>query len=190
MRERYVLPAAIALKPLHQGKLSNFCGVYAILNAIQLALYPQRLARAELQRLYHDAIELLAARRKLKGLVVGGIDYDPWKTLVIELLEHVNDVHRATLKPVVFLTGSAAFNRKRALDCIKSNLLAQRPITTIFGGYLNHCSVICGYSERRLFLFDSAGLRWIGAQNLGLREYSSHKHWLLADYTFAIVDDW
>lgn len=52
-------------------------------------------------------------------------------------------------------------------------------------------SMLCGlYTERRLILFDSAGLKWIQANNLGLGEGSRRTHWILPDQTMAIEDEW
>ncbi len=185
-----MLAGATELKPLQQGKLSALCGLYSILNCIQLALYPRRLSRPELKRIYLHAIAHLSRRRQLIRVLGIGMEYERWIELQNELIAYVNDAYRMALNPTMTLTGTAAFNRQRAIDRIKRNLCRSSHVLAVFGGLLNHYSVICGYTEQRLVLFDSSGLRWIQADNLGLGESSRRSHWISADYTLTMADDW
>ncbi len=88
------------------------------------------------------------------------------------------------------LVGTAAKDRGRAIQHIRKSLRGGSPILAGFGGTLDHYSVICGYTEHRLMLFDSSSFRWIPTNNLGLGEYSSRRHWILPDQTSTIIDDW
>ncbi|MES2496406.1 MAG: hypothetical protein V4618_09840 [Pseudomonadota bacterium] len=47
------LPGLDILKPAQQGRLDRFCGLYAIINAIDLALYPRgQLMPSQRQKLF------------------------------------------------------------------------------------------------------------------------------------------
>jgi len=190
VRARHILPGARELTPFKQGNLSMLCGLYSILNSIQLALYPHRLTRPQIQRIYLDAVHHLSRRRQLKRVIGEGLIYETWAELQIELLDFVNKAHGKSLIRKAILTGSAAQNRQRTVQQIKKQLWSGSPVLAGFGGILDHYSVIAGYTERRLILFDSSGLEWIQADNLGLGEGSRRPHWILPDQTVAIEDDW
>lgn len=166
------------------------CGLYSVLNALQLALYPQRLSRPELQRIYLRAIDHLSRRRQLKRVIGIGVDYPLWAELQIELIIYVNQAYGLSLKRCAILTGTAVKNRQRAIGQIKSNLCRGSPVLAGFGGILNHYSVIAGYTAERLILFDSSNLKWIAVGKLGLGEGSRRTHWILPDQMVAILDDW
>ena len=166
------------------------CGLYSILNSIQLVLYPHRLTRPQIQAIYLAAVQHLSRRRQLKRAISEGLVYEVWAELQIELLAYVNKAHGKSLIRIPALTGPAGRNRQRAVLTIKRQLWAGSPVLAGFGGLLDHYSVIAGYTERRLILFDSAGLKWIQANNLGLGEGSRRTHWILPDQTMAIEDEW
>ena len=119
-----------------------------------------------------------------------GILYELWAELQTELIIYVNHAHGMSLKTSSILTGSAARDRQRAVHQIKRHILRGSPVLVGFGGILDHYSVIAGYTEGRLILFDSSEHRWITASKLGLGEGSRRTHWILADQTVAIVDNW
>lgn len=58
------------------------------------------------------------------------------------------------------------------------------------GGALNHFTVIAGFTDQRLLLFDSSGLRWIETDGVGSTESSEQRHWLDPDSVGALTDDW
>lgn len=190
MSTSHMLAGVGQLEPLQQGNLSNMCGLYSVLNAIQLAVYPQRLTRPELQRLYRHAIEHLSHRKQLTGVLGIGIEYELWTELRDELVAHINTHYGLSLKPTLTLTGTAATDRKRALKKIRRMLQRGRPVLAHFGGALDHYSVLCGYTDEKLFLFDSSRLSWVQADNVGLGEHSRQRHWLMANYTSALFEDW
>lgn len=190
MTARYMLAGARKLDPIEQGDLSRMCGVYSVLNAIQLALYPQQLEKPELQRLYRHALGHLGRRRQLQRVLGIGMGYDIWTELRDALVTYVNETHGLSFEPTRTLLRSAARDRRRAIEQIKKSLRRGRPVLTLLGGTLDHYSVFCGYTDQRLILFDSDGLRWVQADNVGLGERSRRTHWLLPDYTSTLGEPW
>ncbi len=166
------------------------CGLYSVLNAIQLAIYPQRLTKAELQQLYTHAVRYLSRRRQLQRVLGIGMGYNVWTALRDELITHFNMMHGVQLEPSQTLLRSAAKDRKRAIQQIKKAVRRGRPVLAMFGGTLDHYSVFCGFTEQRLMLFDSSRLSWVKADNVGLGEHSRRSHWLLADCTFTLTENW
>jgi hypothetical protein len=187
---RFILPGVTQLKPLQQGNLSSMCGLYSVLNCIQLALYPERLSKPELQCIYRHAIEHLSRRRQLKRVLGTGIEHELWTDLRDQLITSANDAYHTALKATATLTGKGTSDRRRAIAQIQKALRSGTPVMASFGGTLDHYSVFCGYTDQRLMLFDSSGLCWIGADNVGLGEHSPRRHWIVADCTSSIVDDW
>lgn len=190
MTPRFVIAGVGNLDPIEQGSLSRMCGVYSVLNAIQLALYPERLSKPELQRLYRHALGYLSRRRQLQRVLGIGMGYDIWTELRDELIAYINETLVLSLKPTPTLRGSAATDRKRAIKQIKKSLRRGRPVLVLLGGMLDHYSVFCGYTDQRLILFDSDGLRWVNADSVGLGERSRRTHWLLSDYTSTLCEEW
>lgn len=190
MRASYMLAGVTALEPIQQGTLSRMCGLYSVLNAIQLALFPQRLSKLELQRLYRHAITYLSRKRQLQRVLGIGMGYELWTELRDHLLTRINTMYNMSLQPTPTLMGSAARDRRRAIHQIKKAVRRGRPVLALFGGTLDHYSVVCGYTDQRLLLFDSAGLSWVNAANVGLGEHSRCSHWLLAKYTATLGENW
>lgn len=189
-RQSHILAAAQDLRPLQQGKLSSMCGLYSVLNALQLSIFPRRLSKPELQRIYRHAVEFLSRRRQLKRVLGAGIEYWLWEELRAELIAYVNTSYDMSLKAVPTLRGAASVDRRRMIAKLAKDLRGGSPVLAGFGGALDHYSVVCGYTPQRLMLFDSSGLHWITADNVGVGEFSRRRHWIIADYTTTIFDDW
>jgi len=185
-----MLPGAIELTPLHQGSLSGLCGLYSMLNGIKLALYPHNPSRAEWQAIYLHGVGRLAQRRQLKRVLGLGMDIDTWFDLGTALLSFINSRYGTELVLQPALMGTAATDRLRAIQRIKARVESKAPVLTCLGRYLDHFTVICGYTPTRLMLFDSSGFQWVKAANVGIGEGSRRAHWIVAASTHALVDDW
>ena len=107
-----------------------------------------------------------------------------------ELVAYMNETYGLTLKSKRTLRRSAATDRRRAVQQIKKSLRGDAPCSALLGGTLDHYSVFCGYTDQRQILFDSDGLRWVTADNIGLGERSRRTHWLLPDYTSTLFEEW
>lgn len=162
-----ILPAAIQLAPFQQGDGSALCGLYSILNAVQLALWPHRkLTQGELKRLIN-----LSAKSTSSGLldVLGhGIDEEAWLRLCRELLVAASDLTGYQLRPKFFLRSRAGDRTDTAIRSIKRQLMANRPVVVMLWGSYNHATVISGITQQRLCLFDSTGFKWVHRTSVGL----------------------
>ena len=61
------------LEPFRQGRLDGLCGVYSVINALRLAVWPaHRLSRESCKDLFRLLTSELAARSKLHDVLTGG----------------------------------------------------------------------------------------------------------------------
>ena len=191
MPTRCILAGAENLRPLMQGDLSRLCGLYSVINAIRLILYPQVLAQSDIQALYLHGVRHLAHHRQLNRVMGVGMYDDVWSALAGRLVEHTNDACGSALKLVPILAGPAIDqNRSRALASIRRQIRSPSPVLISCGGALSHYTVVSGYTDQRMLLFDSSGLRWLLTDNIGLGESSSRRHWLTAAGVIALINDW
>lgn len=190
MADRHILFAARELTPVMQGNLSRLCGLYSLINASQLILHPQRLSMAELQALYLHGIRGLSRRRQLNRVVGVGMHEALWLALAGDVFEWVNDAYGTAIKLKPLLPRGGQHNRARALDRLRKSIHGAGPVLASLGGALGHYTVICGYTEQRLLFFDSSGLRWIAADNLGVGETSRRRHWVTHAGLVSVIDDW
>ena len=80
---RCLSSAARTLRPLQQGSLDSMCGLYAVINAVQLALYPhRRLTRPELLQLFGAGLDALRRSRSLSTVLVTGMPPPLWRRSV------------------------------------------------------------------------------------------------------------
>ena len=189
LEQRTALIAARHVKPLAQGELSKLCGLYSILNAMQLALYPRSVSRMELQKLYLHGIEHLSRHRQLKRVLSFGMSEEVWLPLWQALASRANADFGTNLVCMPVLRGNARNNLGKALQAIAGELESGSPVLACFGDALDHLTVISGCTERRILFFDSSDLRWVEVHNVSLRQ-GQKRHWLSQSSVIAVVDDW
>jgi hypothetical protein len=181
----HLLPGARSLKPHQQGDLSRLCGLYSIINAIQLALYPEPLDSNETHRIFTKAVQHLHRKRLLLAACHYGIDEGPWFTLMREMVDQAAAARGASMR-ITALLSAACISRGRAIVAICRAVERGSPVLVAFGGALDHYTVVCGHSETRLRLFDSLGLRAVAKAGVGLGEGSRRRHRMAADAVYAL----
>jgi hypothetical protein len=181
------------VRPLRQGDLSNLCGLYSALNAVQLACWRIPPTKDQLRELICFGFGFLTKRRLLARVVAFGMDQDVWIDLATALIGHTNELLTTSLalEPLSFRSvKSKPARAPEALNMLKGALHQGHPVMCGFGGVLDHYTVLAGYSDRRLTLFDSSGLRWLDQRSIGSSERCGKRHWLYADSARAVVDTW
>lgn len=182
-----VIAGASELEPFYQGDLSQLCGLYSILNAVQLALHPEQLAPAHRERLFVDGVACLARQRKLRRALCVGIEEEVWPELGRAVFATVADQFGVQFRLRRILTGPARSNRAQALQTIAATIDQQQPVLVCMDGELDHYTVISGYSQKRLRLFDSLGLRWLSIDGVAVGVDKNRRHWMAPASTFAVV---
>lgn len=187
------LDGARHVSPLRQGDLSNLCGLYSVLNAVQLACWRVPPTNEQLRELLKFGFRYLTKRRLLARVVAFGMDQDVWLELGTALIGHSNEVLSTSLalQPLPLRSGRhGTLGAPEAVKMLKSALFDGHPVLCGFGGALDHYTVLAGYSERRLTLFDSSGFRWIEQKSIGSSDRCGKRHWLYADSARVVVDTW
>jgi len=129
-----LIPGADEYEPFSQGSLSRLCGLYSILNAVQLGLYPHRLAPAQRKRLFIAAVGHLG-RKGMLGKVLGvGMDEDIWLGLAKAVGDHVENRFGVKFGLRRVITGEAGSNRRQALKSIATAIERRRPVLVYLGG--------------------------------------------------------
>lgn len=179
-----LMEARLALKPLRQGQVDGFCGVYAVLNAVRLLAYPDRqLHPAESRRIFRKAVHILSRHRLLKMAATLGLDPKPWQTMLDNLMPEIESIAGFPIRQRQVFEAKAGLKASTAIAAIRNCIDQGCPIVLILDGVYDHWTVIAGYSHHRLHLFDSDGYRWINPASVGLDDRLPH--FLRAESTFA-----
>lgn len=182
-----LVPGADEYEPFSQGSLSRLCGLYSILNAVQLGLYPRRLTPGQRKHLFIAAVAHLG-REGMLGKVLGvGMEESVWLELANAIGDHVENRFRIRFGLRRVLVGGARSSRGDALKSVDRAIGRGRPVLVYLGGALDHYTVICGVAVQRLLLFDSDGLKWLPVAHIGLGPRSRRRHWIVPESTYALI---
>ena len=153
--------AAKHLRPLRQGDLDGLCGVYAVVNAIRLVVYPFRpLRRSELTALFECGLAELSQTRRLRRSIVEGMNQRTWLRLCDEMVFEASAITGLELFASRLFDGKEVATDRDVLRIIRRNLRDGWPVLVALMDSYNHTTVIAGYSRTRLTLYDSSGHRW------------------------------
>ena len=177
-RNTVLLAAAAELEPLQQGKLDGLCGLYAIVNGIRIAAYPEyQLGRTDQRRLFRHGIAFLGRTRYLPTILDDGMSGRLWRRLFMTILEEAQERTGLRLYARFILVREDRPCARAAVRLIRRSLADGAPVILTFWGTLNHTSVAIGYTKKRLLLFDSFGLKWVALSGIGMDvERSTKRH--------------
>ena len=190
MLPRY-LPAAQVLKPLQQGSLASLCGLYSIINGIELAALPHYKLRPKHRiQLYARGITTLSKTRRLSAILQAGMSEQLWHELRDALLDEALKVVGCRLRSLEVFTGSWDLANWNALKPIRRSLYRHGPVLVNLRGTYNHFTVIVGWIDTRIILFDSAGMQWIQSTKTGIQHRgSTRRHQIRAKSAFTLMLD-
>ena len=148
------------LKPYQQGQLDGLCGVYAIINAVRLALGDRggQFAQEDWQELFSA---LLVEADEIVGtatIVSGGIDTRPLTKLLKLAVCHMADEHEVTLTVSRPFTSRERTSLHEVVERLAE--LTREPHAAVLlslAGHMDHWSVLRKVGRRSLKLFDSDG---------------------------------
>jgi hypothetical protein len=166
-RER-LAAAARELSPLRQGDLDSLCGLYAIINAVRLALYPEhRLVRWQLKLLFDAGMQALQRSRRLRDTMLLGVTTPTWCRMSRAVVDAASKLTGVPLSLALPPT-SATTTSRRAVRAVAASVHHGHPVLLGLHGQLDHWTVVVRYSPTRLTFFDSAGHCWVSRADLGL----------------------
>lgn len=178
--------AVRVLTPYRQGDLDALCGLYAIINAVQLAVYPRRLTRAERRALFARGLDLLDSRGALFDSATDGMALRPWHRLCRAMIEAGGELAGEQLQ-LILPRPRQIRTTDDALRSITHHLRRGRPVLLEVAGRLDHWTVVVSISDARLTLFDSSGHRWLLLRSIGLiRGRAAPTHGIFATGIVAV----
>ena len=147
---------AAQITPYKQGAFDGLCGVYAIINALQLAAFVHRpLSRSKAQALFVDAITYLRREKAHLNPVAHGMS-DHMMTLLAEFM-----INRATTKTLKYSV--ERYQRQTSGDFaiwLDDGLTSGAAIIVSMVSP-PHFSVVANKTKAGLILFDSQTLPWL-----------------------------
>ena len=169
MARTVLLAAASELEPLEQGKLDGLCGLYAIVNGIRVAAYPECQVGLKVQRqLFRHGVAFLGRTRHLSTIVHAGMSGPLWRRMFKVMVTEAYGLTGTRLYYRFILMRDEPPTSRLAVQLIRRSLREGNPVILTFWGRLNHTSVAVGFSDTRLILFDSFGLRWVALSGIGV----------------------
>lgn len=154
--------AARELSPFQQGEFDGFCGIYALINALRLVLAEAHpLSRTECEILFRHAVRFLENKHKLGVCTRSGMSLRVWRPLATDLVRAASDMVSLPLRIERQCSPRVDVPWPHVLWRLRSLIDEQSAVLLVLEGAYRHYTVVSGYSEHRLRLFDSAGFAWI-----------------------------
>ena len=163
----YEIAARHSIKPLQQGELDCFCGIYAAINAVRLALASsdRPLSRKDCYELFAAAAKFVASKDAAEALT--------WGLALRRRLA----VTKLIVKEASRLGSSLAIERpayrrwtsiEDAFRWIEESMALGKPVLAYVAGDPEHYTVIAGITPTTLHLFDSVGMKLIRRRHINL----------------------
>ncbi|MCW2391912.1 hypothetical protein M2336_000297 [Sphingobium sp. B1D7B] len=160
------LAAANRLKPLQQGELDCFCGIYAAINAVRLSAATLGIALSRLNygALFHEAVAFVSKKDPVEALT--------WGLSLRRRLAVTKLIARAASLPRHrFLVERPDYRKWSAIDdafeWIEVSLVSGKPVLLYLAEDPDHYTVVSGITPTALNLFDSIGMKLIRRKNCG-----------------------
>ncbi|MCW2413443.1 hypothetical protein [Sphingobium sp. B8D3A] len=163
------MTAADRLKPLRQGELDCFCGIYAAINAVRLSAASHGIALSRLNygALFHEAVAFVSQRDPVEALT--------WGLSLRRRLAVTKLIARTASLPNHSFAIERPDYRKwsgidDAFEWIKVSLASGKPVLLYLAEEPDHYTVVSGITPTALQLFDSIGMKLIRRRNCGLAD--------------------
>ena len=154
--------AAREIRPLEQGNLDGLCGLYAIINAVRVAVYPElTLSNSVSKRLFECGLILLGRKKKLRHTIVNGIDHALWLVMCRAVVAEAEKITGYRLVVSQLFRHERSWHTRDVIRGIASSVRRNQPVIICLEGRLDHWSVVTQCTPTRFNLFDSAHCRWI-----------------------------
>ena len=163
------------LKPHEQGALSSLCGIYSIVNAMRIV---RGLNNEESKELFSQIISYLEENKKLSVSLTSGISITVmgsiFKDIVGEKIDRAIPFQKQTDVGISeFWTEMTRFLHAKRTKGEK------RAILLSLGGLHDHWTIVRKISSKRIWLFDSIGLRNLDRSKCTTRKASSSRRHLI-----------
>ena len=183
---RMALSGASLISPLwHPEACAGLSGIYAIINAIRLALADRHIfCAAELHALTSAGLRFMSGRLTAEQSVLAGLRVSLWRALAEAMITV------ARRQTGVFLGVERLFvaeaGRKAVFDTIEQAIMHMRvPMILCRGG---HYTVIKGFTRSSLLLLDSSGASWVTKRACGVPDDCTDARHVLYPSSFLTLN--
>lgn len=185
------LPGLAIIDPCYQGDCDGLCGLYSIINAIQLVLAPHKpLKQSDVRALFVDGIHYIAEHGDLSAALTSVVEKDLWHGLAESLCASAQPMANISIN----LECPFAHEKSAGADFIQEieRMITSGTVPAVLmrGKYRSHYSVLSAYTPLSLRLFDSYGYRWVrraSCRNLTVASRSTHSFDLEGVITFSLA---
>ena len=180
-------PNARLVHPLwHPERCPGLSGLYAIINAIRLALADRHpLGPSELDRLIRAGFRFLNGRLSPEQATVCGLRVTLWHALtdaLIAVAQAQTGVRIVTERLMV----TTMCDRLAALDVLEQAITSLRVPMMLCGG--GHYTVVRGFTRASVLLLDSGDSSWVARRSCGVPGDSVGRRHILFPSSFVALN--
>ena len=159
------------LKPYEQGALDSLCGIYSIVNAMRVI---EGLSNEESQKLFKKIIAYLEENKSLAETLASGISITVMGTIFKDVIG--DQINRAIpFQKHTDVSISEFWKEMTRFLHEKRPKGEKRVILLSLGGLHDHWTIVRKISNKRIWLFDSIGLRNLDRSKCTTRKASSSR---------------
>ncbi|MBS3652411.1 hypothetical protein KEU06_27865 [Pseudaminobacter sp. 19-2017] len=165
------------IQPFKQGQLDGLCGIYAIINAIRIALGAEekRFRRSDWEELFY--VLLCAVDEEIGAVkaVSYGLSAKSFRKAAKVAVEHMRDEHEAAISITRLIPRHAKPTAPQVIQAIDATSAGQAVIAGL-SGKLDHWTICRRVSAKSLILFDSNSYLRIARPNCRMCYEPKHDH--------------
>ena len=152
-RYRNLLPGADAIKPLRQGELDRLCGLYSAINAVRLTIFPRPLYSSEERKLFLADLQRLTRYWNLHHAVSSGMSNAALTDVASVIAKKASALTRVNIMTV---RAAKSLTREQRDAWLDEQLAVGNPVLAEFK-VIDHFSICCGLTAKRVVVFDTSG---------------------------------
>ena len=152
-RYKNLLAGASSIKPLRQGELDRLCGLYSAINAIRLVIYPRPLHPFEERKLFVAGLKQLNRYWNLHHAVGTGMSNAAMADVAATIAKRASAL---TGMNIVTVRAAKSLTPEQGGSWLDEQLAIGNPVLAEFKT-IDHFSICCGLTARRVVIFDTSG---------------------------------
>jgi hypothetical protein len=163
------------IRPHEQGALTSLCGIYSIVNAMRVV---RGLSNEESKDLFEQIINYLEENRNLAVSLTSGISIKVMGSIFKDVIGDRIDRSIPFHKQPEIRVGEFWLEMKRFLDEGRTQGV-KRVILLSLNGEHDHWTIGHKITKKRIYLFDSIGLKYLDRRSCTTHKTSSGRRHLI-----------
>ena len=163
------------IRPHEQGALTSLCGIYSIVNAMRVV---RGLSNEESKDLFEQIINYLEENKNLAVSLTSGISIKVMGSIFKDVIGNRIDRSIPFHKQPEIRVGEFWVEMKRFLDEGRTQGI-KRVVLLSLNGEHDHWTIGHMITKKRIYLFDSIGLKYLDRRNCTTHKTSSGRRHLI-----------